>query len=551
MFSNLGRSLIVATTLVGATYAAGPVQKPGLTLPASSAANAELIKTMFNETFTTYNKFAFPHDDLQPVSLTFNDGRNGWGASIVDGMTTMFIMGLDDFFNEAVNFSSNIDFSKSQVDETVSLFETSIRYVASMLSSYELSGAKYPALIAKAKEVTDKMAFAWVGDNAIPFGEMNFTTNEPVIQASNIAEAGSLTMEWSTLSRLTGNDTYRNLSEKSVLQMISLPDPLPGLAPQCIDPSTGQFDCAYITWGGGSDSYFEYLLKYAMLTENANPIFLDTWRLAVDSSIRNLTRTSTVGNHLYLADLDDDGLIRHIGSHLACFHGGNWLLGGRLLNNDTIVSIALDLVEACWNTYQSTAIGIGPETFAWISSDGNFTGGDAATADNLAFYSEHGFYILNDGTDYILRPEVMESNFYAWRVTGDEKYQTRARAVADSLNTFLKVNNAFAGTNDVTNKTTSFVDDTESFFYAELMKYLFLTFDDPNHISLDEFVFNTEAHPFPFGPLPPSFGTNPLTFPTSTSFNLTISSPTFPAVSPNPFLPKQIVPLIHNIAAEL
>lgn len=40
-------------------------------------------------------KFAFGHDDLQPVSMTFNDGRNGWGASIVDGMTTMFIMGLD------------------------------------------------------------------------------------------------------------------------------------------------------------------------------------------------------------------------------------------------------------------------------------------------------------------------------------------------------------------------------------------------------------------------------------------------------------------------
>lgn len=40
-------------------------------------------------------EFAFGHDDLQPVSMTFNDGRNGWGASIVDGMTTMFIMGLD------------------------------------------------------------------------------------------------------------------------------------------------------------------------------------------------------------------------------------------------------------------------------------------------------------------------------------------------------------------------------------------------------------------------------------------------------------------------
>ena len=72
--------------------------------------------------------------------------------------------------------------------------------------------------------------------------------------------------------------------------------------------------------------------------------------------------------------------------------------------------------------------GIGPETFAWISPDGNFTGGPDPAPSDLAFYAEHGFYIFNGGSDYILRPEVLESNFYAWRVTGDEKYQQRALA---------------------------------------------------------------------------------------------------------------------------
>ncbi|OBZ67545.1 hypothetical protein A0H81_12448, partial [Grifola frondosa] len=36
----------------------------------------------------------------------------------------------------------------------------------------------------------------------------------------------------------------------------------------------------------------------------------------------------------------------------------------------------------------------------------------------------------------------------------------------------------------------------ESFWFAEVLKYLYLTFDDPNNISLDNFVFNTEGHPF-------------------------------------------------------
>lgn len=90
-------------------------------------------------------------------------------------------MGLMDDFNAAVNFTRSIDFSKSQTNDSVrsvslvynctladhsayySVFETTIRYVGGFLSAYELSGQKYPILVEKAKEVADKMAFAWVG----------------------------------------------------------------------------------------------------------------------------------------------------------------------------------------------------------------------------------------------------------------------------------------------------------------------------------------------------------------------------------------------------
>ena len=44
-----------------------------------------------------------------------------------------------------------------------SVFETTIRYVAGLLSAYELSGEKFPALLQKATEVADKLTFAWVG----------------------------------------------------------------------------------------------------------------------------------------------------------------------------------------------------------------------------------------------------------------------------------------------------------------------------------------------------------------------------------------------------
>lgn len=118
----------------------------------------------------------------------------------------------------------------------------------------------------------------------------------------------------------------------------------------------------------------------------------------------------------------------------------------------------------------SPRTGIGPESFAFISSDGNFTGGSSISADELSFYQQHGFYIT--GSDYIQRPEVLESNFYAWRATGDTKYLDRAASAIKSFNTFLPTTVAFAGINDVNNKNSSKIDDMESFWFAEVLKYL-------------------------------------------------------------------------------
>jgi mannosyl-oligosaccharide alpha-1,2-mannosidase len=105
-----------------------------------------------------------------------------------------------------------------------------------------------------------------------------------------------------------------------------------------------------------------------------------------------------------------------------------------------------------------------------MSSDGNFTGGKPPTSAQAAFYEKHGFYIT--GADYILRPEVLESNFYAWRVTGDTKYLDRAAAAVTSFNKYLPATVAFAGINNVNSRKSSKVDDMESFWFAEVLKYL-------------------------------------------------------------------------------
>lgn len=55
-----------------------------------------------------------------------------------------------------------------------------------------------------------------------------------------------LILEWATLSKHTGNDTYRELAEKSFRHIAELPSPLPGLAAQGIDPTTGEFVGGYV-----------------------------------------------------------------------------------------------------------------------------------------------------------------------------------------------------------------------------------------------------------------------------------------------------------------
>lgn len=515
-------------------------------MPPSASENRDAVRNIFLKSYKAYEKSAWGHDDLGPLSNRGNggfvDSRNGWGATIIDGMGTMQIMGLTDYFNEAVSFASGINFSKSNTSNTVSVFESSIRYIGGLLSAYELSGKQHRTLVTKAAQLADKLIFAWVGDNDVPFGQLDFSSNTPVNQNSNIAEAGSLLLEWATLSKYTGDNKYFEFAAKSMRRIATNPSPLPGLPAQGIDPNTGAPVGGYITWGGGSDSYFEYLIKFPRLNNTGDPLYANTWKLAVDASMHSLLKESTVANQIYLADIDSQGRVVHVGSHLACFYGGNWIMGGHLTNNQTIIDIALKLVDSCWNTYASTTTGIGPETFAFASSDGGFTNGAAPTSDQQDFYEKHGFYITD--SDYILRPEVMESNFYAWRSTGDIKYLNRASQVIQSINKYLSVNNAYAGIEDVDSATSKKIDDMESFWFAETLKYLYLTFDDPTHISLDNYVFNTEAHPFEAPPPLDNYGTSgSLTTPRSPP-EFTPTQAPLPGYSQSHGLPQ--IPHIHD-----
>ncbi|KAG1761136.1 glycoside hydrolase [Suillus occidentalis] len=146
--------------LAASTAKAEAVQKSDLQLPLSAVVYQAEVKEIFVTSYEAYQKYAWGYDDLLPVSETYYDGRNGWGASIADAMSTMWIMGLTDWFEQAVDHTANTDFTISHTPDTVSLFETTIRYIGGFLSAYELSGEKYPVLVEKAQDLADLMAYA-------------------------------------------------------------------------------------------------------------------------------------------------------------------------------------------------------------------------------------------------------------------------------------------------------------------------------------------------------------------------------------------------------
>lgn len=59
---------------------------------------------------------------------------NGWGASAVDALSTAVVMELKDVVNEIITYVPTINFANSS--DTVSLFETTIRYLGGLLAGW-------------------------------------------------------------------------------------------------------------------------------------------------------------------------------------------------------------------------------------------------------------------------------------------------------------------------------------------------------------------------------------------------------------------------------
>ena len=386
---------------------------------------ADAVKAAFQFAWDGYSKHCFGQDEINTLNNNCTNTRNRWGASAVDAFSTALVMELQHIVTDILAFIPTIDFSKT--DTEVSLFETTIRYMAGMLSGYDLlkgplahmasNASAVDALLVQSKNLADAMAFAFETPTGIPANDI-FITNQTTrgLKTNGLATAGSLILEWTRLSDHLGDKKYEALTEKAESYLLEpkppFSEPFPGLEGTRILIENGSFLDAKGGWGASDDSFYEYLIKMYIYDANRFSAYKDRWVLAADSSIKHLaSHPSSRPNITFLAFFNNKTLI-DASEHLACFDGGNFLLGGQALGKQQYIDFGLALVDGCHETYNNTVTGIGPERFSWKTPSKNST--------RRAFFDRAGFYITDRGYD--LRPEVIESFYYAYRITGGSSH---------------------------------------------------------------------------------------------------------------------------------
>src|SRR6266498_205403 len=242
------------------------------------------VRTEFLHAWNAYERYAWGHDALRPLSKTAHDW---YGGSLlmtpVDALDTLILMHLD---AEAARAQSLIvtDLSFDR-DIYVKNFEVTIRLLGGLLSSYQLTGDK--RLLSLAEDLGNRLLPIFNSPTRLPYVYVNLRTGHTRDAVTNPAETGTLLLEFGTLSKLTGRSVFYEKAKRALVETFKRRSPL-GLVGESINVETGAWTSTDSHISGGIDSYYEYLWK--------------CWRLFGDKDCRDMWNANIPAVHKYLAD---------------------------------------------------------------------------------------------------------------------------------------------------------------------------------------------------------------------------------------------------------
>jgi len=465
--------------------AGSPLINGGEDKDSTARERRDYVKKMMQHAWDGYVKYAWGKNELRPISLRGHTanifGSSSMGATIVDALDTLHIMGLNEEFKKGRDWIAE-NFQASHMSGDVSVFETNIRYVGGLLTAFAFTGDEMFKM--KAKDIVDKLLPAFNTPTGIPYALVNIQTGYSKNfgwasgGSSILSEFGTLHMEFSYLSDITGNPIYKEKVEK-VRDFVKKMDRPGRLYPNYLHPKTGKWGQMHTSVGALGDSFYEYLLKEWLRSGKLDTQAKEMFDEAAKDIEEKLVLTSASGL-TYIAEMKY-GRIEHKMDHLACFAGGMYGLAAKEENDENSkrwLEIAQGITNTCHESYDRSDTKLGPEAF-------RFT--DAIEARALKQNERY----------YILRPETFESYFLMWRLTKDQKYRDWGWEAVQALENSCKVEGGYTGVKNVYQVGGQQDDVQQSFFLAETLKYLYLLFSDDDLIDLNQWVFNTEAHPLP------------------------------------------------------
>jgi len=414
---------------------------------------ATQVKQEFLHAWRNYERYAWGHDELQPLSKT---PRDWYGQSLlmtpVDALDTLILMGLKDEADKTRKLiDTQLSFDK---DVYVKNFEITIRMLGGLLSAYELSGDN--RLLALAQDLGKRLLPAFDSPTGLPYQYVNLHTGKVRGATTNPAETGSLLLEFGTLSKLTGERVYFDKAKRALMETHKRRSDI-GLVGDGIDVETGKWVSTDSHISGGIDSYYEYLWK--------------CWKLFGDRDCLNMWNDSIVAVNKYLADSANGEL----------WYGHSDMNTGKRTSTEygaldaffpAVLAFAGQLDRArrlqdssfkMWSLY-----GVEPEVLDYRSKK------------------------VKDPA-YALRPEIVESTYYLYRLTGQPLYRSMGRSLFASFVKYCRTSNGYAALQSIITKEQK--NAMQSFVFAETFKYFYLLFAPPATLDFDRVVFNTEAHP--------------------------------------------------------
>ena len=465
---------------------------------------AKQIKSAFKFAYDNYAKYALGHDGIDPINGKANDVWRGMAATMIDALDTMLLMQLFEEYDAAMNALQNVSFDS---DAKVSFFETTIRHLGGLLGAYTLNQqildkSEYERLLlSKATILSNNLFAAFSNPLGIPKSMINLKTGASenygwTSGQSVLAEVASNQLEFYAMSRHLQKDEYyvRSMNVYKVLADAQNP-----LFARLIDPQTGDSKGGYYTLGGMSDSAYEYMLKLWILTGYKNKLAIKMYVQSVDAANEELLRMIHDKKrrdepYYFYGDKSWNSFYGTM-EHLVCFMPGALALGSYhamlieqeydesaltkyerqlITDRDKHLKLAHVLLESCYSLYREMPTGLAPESIS---------------------FDEHSWSVKE--SKYQLRPETLESLFILYSLTGKEEYREWAWKIFKAIETHCKTKYAFSGLVDVRRVDAGYDDQMQSYVMAETFKYLYLMFDAraAASIPLDQYVFNTEAHP--------------------------------------------------------